>query len=137
MNCKLFSLAALALLMVGSMVKAEDLVERDGIDPLLRGTWRAQFSSRDAGQTVTEHESQFIAEVQAHQVQFNDGVKARIEKVAIFTDEKGFPGNVLKLSNGLVWEVTKDPANGFFKVVEMEQVDGCFQEVIRMTFVVE
>ncbi|HMP02152.1 MAG TPA: hypothetical protein PKD86_15530 [Gemmatales bacterium] len=114
-------------------------VERKNMDPVLRGTWLLQGSSRDRGKTITEHEAEEFCRVSETRVRMLAGERKTlvIEKIMIVKDEDGDPGNIVRFDNGAIWGITKKPKSKYVLVQVFRDENGKFTETIRFLVTVK
>ena len=120
-----------AVLAACAEVKVE---ERLDIDPVLQGVWKLHITSNDGGKTLENKGGSVIARVSATTVKLVGGGLLVAEKIVIFKDNAGNPGNMIMFRNGVVWVITKKPDQSYVLVQCM--VDGK-KESLRLLVTVE
>jgi hypothetical protein len=113
--------------------------ERTTMDPVLRGTWLLQGSSRDRGKTITEHDGDEFCRVTENKVRMLAGEKKTlfVEKIVIVKDDDGDPGHIVRFDNGVTWGITKKPKSKFVLVQVFREEDEKFVETIRFLVTVQ
>jgi hypothetical protein len=135
MKSSILSVAAVAVTL--AFAGSSRAQERLDIDPALQGIWKVHAISTDGGRSIEYTDGKAFARVSATQVRFLNGNTYEVQRVRIFTDAKGQPGNMILLTNGELLEVTKDRGQPFVRVRVLNLVNGEVTEMGRFVISVE
>ena len=105
------------------------------VDEVLRGVWRCQVVSKDRGRTFEDGANVRFARVSETQARTSDGRMHAIDRILMVRLPDREPVHCLRLSDGVIWVVTKVPGNPHILLRVLEGSSG--QERCRMIFVVE
>ena len=100
-----------------------------GIDPVLHGIATVVASSSDGGKTIDPAKYVFC-KIFASKITLADGSTIKMQKVFIFTDDSGKPGNGILFENGKVWVVTGPDNGGLFLIVMSDENANEFGRIL-------
>ena len=100
-----------------------------GIDPVLHGIATVVASSSDGGKTIDPSRYVFC-QIFASKITLADGTTIKVDKVFIFTDDSGKPGNGILFENGKTWIVTGPDEGGLFLIVMSDEKANEFGRIL-------
>lgn len=131
--------ATIACLSLGTAASQEPPKQRATMDPILRGVWLLQGSSKDKGKTVTEHNGEEFCRVSETKVRMLVGERKTltVNRIFVIRDEDGDPGHVVRFETGVIWGITKKPKSKFVLIQVFREEDEQFVETIRFLVTVK
>jgi hypothetical protein len=122
-------IAALCLTPATASAEDKQMEERMGIDPVLHGIATVVASSSDGGKTIDPVKYVFC-QIFASKITLADGTTIKVQKVFIFTDDSGKPGNGILFENGKMWIVTGPDQGGLFLIVMSDENANEFGRIL-------